>query len=547
MMKSTIIKYIFQQYKSQISLIIILSFIANILMLVPTLYMLQIYDRILISQSELTLMVVSLISLGLLISMSVAEWLRSRMLNIISNEINIKYSNKIFNHLFSEKLKYSIQGAIQPFSDLSSLRQIISGPSVQALLDAPWTPLYVVVMFLMHPLLGWISLLFLISMSAVAWITAKKINQYKDLSQEEEKESNSFIYNKFRNAEVIEAHGMTESLRNKWWIKQKNVLKTSIESETVETVMMTISKEIAILKQSLALGVGAFLVIRGELSVGSMIAANLLMSRTTAPVDALISSWKSFQQGLMSLKQIEEIIEKEDNNSLLKLNNFNADIKISKLLIHFPCQINSTIENLNLHIPSGQKVAFVGDSGSGKSTIIKSIAGLIESQQGEIRWDNELINNLDKIYIGRKIGYLSQKVGLFDGTIADNIARFGNIDSNKIIEASMNVGMHEIILRLSDGYNTKISGKSDVLSAGQKQRLALARAMYDQPKLIILDEPDSNLDEIGEQALEVALNTTSLLKPTIVLVTHKEKLLKLVDRIITIENGKIIRDEYIKN
>ena len=546
MINSTIVKYIFHRYNNQILLVVLLSVIANILMLVPTLYMLQIYDRILISQSELTLLVISLISFGLLISMSAAEWLRSRILNIISEEINNKYSNRIFNHIFSEKLKHSIQGAIQPFSDLSSLKQIISGPSVQALLDAPWTPIYVLVMFLMHPLLGWISLLFLISMSAVAWLTAKKINQYKDQSQEEEKESNSFIYNKFRNAEIIEAHGMTERLRDKWWIKQKNLLMSSIEAESVETVMTTISKEIAILKQSLALGVGAFLVIRGELSVGSMIAANLLMSRTTAPVDALISSWKSFQQGLMALKQIEEIIKIDDNTNLVKPKNFNADLKINNLNIHFQGQENYTIKNLNLHIPSGQKVALIGDSGSGKSTIIKSIIGLIEIQKGEIRWDDALINNFDKIHIGKKVGYLSQKVGLFDGTIADNIARFGSIDSNKIIEASRIVGMHEIILRLPDGYNTKISGKSDALSAGQKQRLALARAMYDYPKLLILDEPDSNLDEIGEQALELTLNSKSH-KPTIVLVSHKEKLLKHVDRIITIVNGQIDRDEYIKN
>lgn len=546
MINSTIFKYIFHRYNKQIMLVVLLSLIANILMLVPTLYMLQIYDRVLISQSELTLLVISLISFGLLISMSAAEWIRSRILNIISEEINNKYSNIIFNHIFSEKLKNSIQGAIQPFSDLSSLKQIISGPSVQALLDAPWTPIYVIVMFLMHPLLGWISLMFLISMSAVAWLTAKKINQYKDQSQEEEKESNSFIYNKFRNAEMIEAHGMTERLRDKWWIKQTSVLKSSIESETVETVMTTISKEIAILKQSLALGVGAFLVIRGELSVGSMIAANLLMSRTTAPVDALISSWKSFQQGLMALKQIEEIIKIDDNTKLIKPKNFNADLKINNLNILFQGQANYTIKNLNLHIPSGQKVALIGDSGSGKSTIIKSLIGLVEIQQGEIRWDDELISNVDKNYMGKKIGYLSQKVGLFDGTIADNIARFGTIDSNKIIEASKIVGMHEIILRLPDGYNTKISGKSDALSAGQKQRLALARAMYDYPKLLILDEPDSNLDEIGEQALELTLNSTSQ-KPTIVLVSHKEKLLKHVDRIITIVNGQIARDEYIKN
>lgn len=546
MINSTIFKYIFHRYNKQIMLVVLLSLIANILMLVPTLYMLQIYDRVLISQSELTLLVISLISFGLLISMSAAEWIRSRILNIISEEINNKYSNIIFNHIFSEKLKNSIQGAIQPFSDLSSLKQIISGPSVQALLDAPWTPIYVIVMFLMHPLLGWISLMFLISMSAVAWLTAKKINQYKDQSQEEEKESNSFIYNKFRNAEMIEAHGMTERLRDKWWIKQTSVLKSSIESETVETVMTTISKEIAILKQSLALGVGAFLVIRGELSVGSMIAANLLMSRTTAPVDALISSWKSFQQGLMALKQIEEIIKTDDNTKLIKPKNFNADLKINNLNIHFQGQANYTIKNLNLHIPSGQKVALIGDSGSGKSTIIKSLIGLVEIQHGEVRWDDELISNVDKNYMGKKIGYLSQKVGLFDGTIADNIARFGTIDSNKIIEASKIVGMHEIILRLPDGYNTKISGKSDALSAGQKQRLALARAMYDYPKLLILDEPDSNLDEIGEQALELTLNSTSQ-KPTIVLVSHKEKLLKHVDRIITIVNGQIARDEYIKN
>ena len=525
-----------------------LSMIANLLMLTPTIYMLQIYDRILISQSELSLLFVSLICLGLLSSMVVSEWVRSKILLIINDEVVNKYSELIFEYTFSQKLKINVKEAVQPFADLNSVKNLISGQSINALLDAPWTPVYVLVMFLMHPILGWMSLIFLISMSFIAWLTASKTNQYKDQTIEEEKESNSFIYSKLRNAEVIEALGMTENLRDKWWTKQKLVLQSISRADTIENILTTFSKETAILKQSLALGVGAYLVIKGELSVGSMIAANLLMGRTTAPVDMLISSWKNFQQGLQALERIEKIIN-EDKSITKKISindSLNAEIRIDNLYTKFPESEGYTLNDISLSIPSGQKIALVGESGSGKSTLIKCLLGLINYQQGEIKFNGILVQEINYKMIGNQIGYLSQNVALFDGTIAENITRFENIDSAKVIEASKFVGIHEFILRLPDGYNTRITGKSGSLSAGQKQRLVLARAMYNNPKLLILDEPDSNLDEIGENALELAMKNTSVNKLTVIVVTHKEKLLQHVDRIITLDKGRVIKDEIVR-
>ena len=546
MINSKLLKYIIKKYKSKLILAILFSLFANILMLTPTIYMLQIYDRVMLSQSEVTLIAVSIIAFGLLLSMTFSEWLRSKLLLYVSKDIDHIVSGKLFDTVFSDRLNNNTQGAVQPFSDLAMVKQLISGPSMYALLDAPWTPIYVGVMFLMHPLLGWVSLLFLVNMLLIGWITAKKTNKYKDQSLEEEKESNSFIFSKFRNAEVIEAHGMTVHLRNKWWTKQKSVIDSIIESETIEMLMTTVSKEITILKQSLALGLGAFLVIKGELSVGSMIAANLLMTRTTAPVDAMIAGWKNFQQGILALNRIEEIFKKEENNkTLLQDNQFTGRIDVINLSIKFTNIDKYTINNISLSIPAGQIIALIGDSGSGKSTLIKSILGLIPIQQGDIKWDSVSINNINKSGIGHKIGYLSQDVALFDGSIAENISRMNEIDYKKVIDAAQSVGMHEIILRLSEGYNTRINGRGGALSSGQKQRLALARALYDSPTLLVLDEPDSNLDEVGEKSLETTLKTLADKNTTIILITHRKKLLEQVDRILKLDNGQIISDVMV--
>lgn len=547
MNKYKLLKYILKKYKLKIILAIILSLVANILMLTPTIYMLQIYDRVMLSQSEITLIAVSIIAMGMLLSMTISEWLRAKLLLFISKDIDKLISGNLFNTVFSTRLNNNTQEAVQPFSDLALVKQLVSGPSMYAILDAPWTPIYVGVMFLMHPLLGWVSLFFLLNMLFIGWITAKKTSQYKDESLEEEKESNSFVYSKFRNAEVIEAHGMTLHLRNKWWAKQKEVINSITESESFEMLMTTISKEVSILKQSLALGIGAYLVINGDLSVGSMIAANLLMSRTTAPVDAMISGWKNFQEGILALNRIEEIFNKEEKQIEGVINNqFTGKIEVKNLYIKFRNIDKYTIKNISLSIPEGQRIALIGDSGSGKSTLVKSILGLIPIEQGEVKWDGESLEKINRSEIGHMIGYLSQDVALFDGTIAENIARMNEIDHIKVIHAAQKVGMHEIILRLSEGYNTKINGRGGALSSGQKQRLALARALYNSPKLLVLDEPDSNLDEVGEKSLDTTLKELVDTKTTILLITHRKKLLEQVDRILKIENGQIISDEILK-
>jgi ATP-binding cassette subfamily C exporter for protease/lipase len=548
MNKYKLLKYILKKYKAKIILAIILSLVANILMLTPTIYMLQIYDRVMLSQSEITLIAVSIIAMGMLLSMAISEWLRANLLLFISKDIDKLISSNLFNTVFSKRLNNNTQQAVQPFSDLALVKQLVSGPSMYAILDAPWTPIYVGVMFLMHPLLGWVSLFFLLNMLFIGWITAKKTSQYKDESLEEEKESNSFVYSKFRNAEVIEAHGMTLHLRNKWWAKQKEVINSITESESFEMLMTTISKEVSILKQSLALGLGAYLVIHGDLSVGSMIAANLLMSRTTAPVDAMISGWKNFQEGILALNRIEEIFNKEEKQieGIINNNKFTGKIEVKNLYIKFPNIDQHTIKNICLSIPAGQRIALIGDSGSGKSTLVKSILGLIPIEQGEIKWDDISLEKINRSEIGHMIGYLSQDVALFDGTIAENIARMNKIEYIKVIHSAQKVGMHEIILRLPEGYNTRINGRGGALSSGQKQRLALARALYNSPKLLVLDEPDSNLDEVGEKSLETTLKELVDTKTTILLITHRKKLLEQVDRILKIDNGQIISDEIVK-
>jgi ATP-binding cassette subfamily C protein EexD len=279
-----------------------------------------------------------------------------------------------------------------------------------------------------------------------------------------------------------------------------------------------------------------------------MIAANLLMSRTTAPVDAMISGWKNFQEGILALNRIEEIFNKEEKQieGIINNNKFTGKIEIKNLYIKFPNIDKHTIKNICLSIPAGQRIALIGDSGSGKSTLVKSILGLIPIEQGEIKWDDVSLEKINRSEIGHMIGYLSQDVALFDGTIAENIARMNEIDYIKVIHSAQKVGMHEIILRLPEGYNTKINGRGGALSSGQKQRLALARALYNSPKLLVLDEPDSNLDEVGEKSLETTLKELVDTKTTILLITHRKKLLEQVDRILKIDNGQIISDEIVK-
>ena len=527
-------------YKQELLLALVFSSVANILMLVPTLYMLQVYDRVMISKSEITLLVVSIISFGLLLCMSFSEWARSKVLIAAGVNLELSLSQRLFRGSFLNRLKQTQKSTLQPFHDLLQLRQTLTGQSIYALLDAPWTPLYILVMFMLHPWLGVLAILFCINLSLIAWYSAKKTKNSKDQSLEEEIELNRFVHSKLRNAEVIEAHGMAKSLQIRWWERQIEVLKIGSETENLESKLTSITKEITILKQSLALGLGALLVMEGELSIGAMIAANLLMTRATAPLDMMVNGWRGFRQSFDAAKRIEILLDEfRDHEQYGIAHTLQGNILIDGICAYAPSNKSPILHDVSLHIDPGQAIALVGASGSGKSTLAKVILGIWPEFTGKVSFDGLEINLLDRQFIGPQIGYLAQDVELLDGSISENIARMSEVDHIKVIQAARNVGMHETILHLQDGYDHQITGKGGALSSGQKQRIALARAIYGSPKILVLDEPDSSLDEAGVKALELVLKDLKKAGTNIVLVTHRESLLSFVDRIVEMKNGQI--------
>jgi len=527
-------------YKQELLLALVFSSVANIMMLVPTLYMLQIYDRVMLSKSEITLVVVSIITFGLMLSMGFAEWARSKVLIAAGVNLELALSQRLFRVSFLNRLKQTQKSTLQPFNDLAQLRQTLTGQSIYALLDAPWTPFYIVIMFLLHPWLGYLSIVFCVNLSFVAWFSAQKTKDSKDQSLEEETELNRFVHSKLRNAEVIEAHGMAKNLKFRWWQRQVEVLKTGTEAENLESKLTSTTKEITILKQSLALGVGALLVMKGELTVGAMIAANLLMTRATAPLDTMVNGWRGFKQSFEAAKRLEELLDEfpeelqRGTSHVLK-----GAIQLQNISAQAITRKTPILNEVSLQVRPGEAIAVVGASGSGKSTLAKVVLGVWPLFTGKVSFDGIDIHELDREHMGPQVGYLAQDVELFDGTIAENIARMSEVDHEKVILAAQHVGMHETILHLPSGYDHLIKGKGGALSSGQKQRIALARAIYGTPQILILDEPDSSLDEAGVKALEEVLKELKSAGTTIVLITHRESLLAFVDRIVEMKSGQI--------
>jgi ABC-type protease/lipase transport system fused ATPase/permease subunit len=333
---------------------------------------------------------------------------------------------------------------------------------------------------------------------------------------------------------------MANNLKLRWWQRQVEVLKTGTEAENLESKLTSATKEITILKQSLALGVGALLVMEGELTVGAMIAANLLMTRATAPLDMMVNGWRGFKQSFESAKRLEELLDEfPEEVQRGKSHSLKGAIDLQNISLKVDTRKTPILHEVSLHVRPGEAIAVVGASGSGKSTLAKVILGVWPSFSGQVSFDGVDVHEIDREFMGPQVGYLAQDVELFDGTIAENIARMSEVDHQRVILAAQHVGMHETILHLPSGYDHQIAGKGGALSSGQKQRVALARAIYGTPQILILDEPDSSLDEAGVKALEEVLKKLKSAGTTIVLITHRESLLAFVDRIVEMKSGQI--------
>jgi ATP-binding cassette subfamily C exporter for protease/lipase len=519
------------------------SMIANVLMLTPTIYMLQVYDRVLSSQSELTLIAMSLLALLLFAIMAIAEWLRSRLLVSTGVRLDEQLSTQIFNASFEAHLSQSGANPSRAFGDLIQIRQFLTGNGIFAFFDAPWAPIYMAALFFLHPWLGVLGIVFAIVQAALAWFGHRHTLAPSEAAAKAGVDANTFLQGKLRNAEVLESMGMVHNLRDRWADRHQIHLNKSGEAQQLTHRIVAWSKFIRYSQQSLSLGVGALLVIDGQLSPGGMIAANVLMTRALAPIDMIVGTWRQFIGMRYAFARLEQmLIDYPARDPAFKRVAPTGAITLEDVFAVAPGRAEPILKGLNLSVCAGTVTAVLGPSGSGKSTLARVLMGIWPDRAGNVLLDHLPVESWNRIELGPYLGYLPQDIELFDGSIAENIARFGTVDPTKVIEAAQNAGLHDMILRFPKGYDTPIGEAGNLLSGGQRQRIGLARAIYGNPQLVVLDEPNANLDDAGETAL---FNTIQQLKSkgsTVFLITHRPGAIAVADRLLILREGHIMAE-----
>jgi len=527
------------------------SLLINFLMITPSIYMLQVYDRVVATGNKSTLLMLTLIVIVLFITMAALEWVRSQILVRVSTRLEMLLNQRLFQIAFKQSLYSGGQRATtQPLDDLTGLRQFLTGNGLFAFFDAPWMPVYLALLFMFHPWFGWFSVLTAILLCIVAAVTEKATTKILGEANNVSMATRGALGRNLRNAEVIESMGMLEKIRQRWMVGAVKVLDLQAVASSRAGLLTALSKVIRISSQSLVLGLGAYLVIEREISPGLMIAGSILMGRAMAPIDLIIGTWKGFIAARGQYQRLNDILLQipADKEHML-LPDPQGRIQLENAVVVPPGSKIPVIKGISLVIEKGDIVGVIGPSGAGKSTLARAILGIWPTANGAIRLDGAEVFNWDREHLGNFIGYLPQDIELFEGTISENIARFGDIDPEQVVEAAKMADVHDLILRFPEGYDTMIGASGGNLSGGQRQRIGLARALYGKPILVVLDEPNSNLDEQGEAALEKALIKLKEKQSTVLIITHRNSVLSKVDKLLILSDGALAvygpRDQVI--
>ena len=530
-------------FRREFVIVGVFSMIANVLMLAPTLYMLQVYDRVMHSQSELTLIFLSLLTLFLFAIMAVAEWMRSRLLVRTGVRLDSQLSTLVFNASFEAHLSQSGSNPSRAFGDLIQIRQFLTGNGIFAFFDAPWTPIYMAVLFFLHPWLGVLGVIFALLQAALAWFGHRNTLAPSEAAATAQADAGNFLQSKLRNSEVLESMGMIRNLQMRWNERHQTALARNGDSQHLMHRITAISKFIRYSQQSLVLGAGALLVIDGQLSPGGMIAANVLMTRALAPIDMLVSSWRQFAGMRAAFGRLETLLaDYPERDPALKRVAPTGQISLSKVFALATGRADPILKNVGFSVPAGTVTAIIGPSGSGKSTLARVMVGIWPNVSGDVLLDGVPVDSWNRIELGPYIGYLPQDIELFEGTIAENIARFSEANPAKVIVAAKSASLHEMILRFPKGYDTSIGEAGNLLSGGQRQRIGLARAIYDNPMIVVLDEPNANLDDMGEAALYKTVEELKAKGKTVFLITHRPGAVAVADRILLLRDGTVQAD-----
>ncbi|OFA02571.1 type I secretion system permease/ATPase [Duganella sp. HH101] len=538
--KKSEVAEVLRTFKSTFVTVGTFSAISNLLMLAPSLYMLQVYDRVLGSRNEITLLMLSLMILGAYAFVGTLELIRSFVLVRVGAHFDMTLNKRVYTAAFEQNLKRAGSNAGQALADLTNLRQFLTGNALFAFFDAPWFPVYLIVIFVFEPSLGLFALCGTSLLVLCAYVNERV--SHKPLAEANSMAitANNLATNNLRNAEVIESMGMLPNLLGRWYKLHGKFLHLQAEASEKAGIIGAVTKFVQLSLQSLVLGYGALLVLENKISPGMMIAASILVGRALAPVQQVIGVWKSFSSTRSAYERLNALLDANPARSAgMELPKPKGALSVESVTAVVPGTQVPVLHGVSFAIQPGEVLGVIGSSGSGKSTLARLLVGVWPAGLGKVRLDNADIYSWNKAELGPNIGYLPQDIELFGGTISENIARFGDVDPEKVVQAAQRAGIHELILHFPKGYDTMLGDGGAGLSGGQRQRLGLARAMYGDPSFLVLDEPNSNLDDIGEAALLQAINDLRARGKTIVLITHRTSIIGATTKLLMLREGSV--------
>lgn len=517
------------------------SMVSSLLVLAPSGYMLEVYERVVNSRNHTTLLMLTILVLAAFLVMEVIDWARSEIMHSASHVLDRKLSGRVMQAMFDANLQKNMPSSIQPMNDFRTVREFVYSPVVLAVMETPSAVVFLILIFAISPVLGWAAVVGALVQTLVAWLNERSTQPPLMAANRMAIASQQYADGSLRNAQVIEAMGMLDNIHARWIKRQREFLRLQAFASDKAGLYMSMSRLVQNVMGSLLLGLGAWLFLKNMLNGGEvmMIISSILGGRVLAPLVQIVTQWRGAINARDAWGRLDKLLAMSPARApSMPLPAPTGRLAVEAVHAGAPGSPALIVRGLNFALNPGEVLAVVGPSASGKTTLARLLVGLWPAASGKVRLDGVDVYAWDKNELGPHLGYLPQGVELFDGTVEENIARFGEVDSEKVQSAAMAVDMHELIMALPEGYQTRIGTDGATLSGGQRQRVALARAIYGDPVFVVLDEPNSSLDEAGDRALAQAIQTLKSRGTTFVVITHRTSVLGVTDKMLIMRDGQ---------
>lgn len=516
------------------------SLFASLLVLAPSGYMLEVYERVVNSRSHMTLLWLTVLVLGAFLLMEVLEWARSEVMRGAAQVLDERLHMRVFQAMFEANVRRVPGGHVQSLSDFRRVCEFLYSPALLAIMEAPIALVMMVLLFLISPVLGWSAVAFGLLQVGITWLNERSTKPPLMEANREAIAAQRYADDTLRNAEVIEAMGMLKNTHGRWVNKQRKFLNLQAQASDSAGGFQALSKLVQNVLSSLLLGLSCWLLLHNELNGGGgmLVVSSILGGRMLAPLVQVVGQWQSVVNVRDAWERLDALLKTVPAQAqAMPLPAPRGELRVEHLAAGAPGGAGAIVRGISLALQPGDVLAVVGPSASGKTTLARLLVGLWPAAMGKVRLDGADVQAWSKHELGPHMGYLPQGVALFDGTLAENIARFGEVDMAKVEAAARAVGLHELILALPDGYETRVGPGGMRLSGGQRQRVGLARALYGDPVYVVLDEPNSSLDEEGDAALARAIGAASARGATVVVITHRTSVLSVANKMLVLRDG----------